>query len=75
MNKEDEEILNEVLDKVIEHLLWTKIVKACAGINSEDTKEFYKTIEIVKKRRNPTFYDMVVDKIFKKPQLLITYNF
>lgn len=71
MTKEDEKSLGELLDKVIDNILWTKICKAWVHTESEKTKDFY---EYMRKKRNPTFYDMIVDKIFKKPQLLITYK-
>ena len=44
MTKEDEKSLGELLDKVIDNLLWTKICKAWVHIESEKTKEFYKYI-------------------------------
>ena len=72
MTKEDEKVLNEVLDKVIDNILWTKVSEAWANVESEKSKEFF---EYIRKKRNPTFYDMVVDKIFKRPQLLISYKF
>ena len=71
MTKEDEKALGELFDKIIESIFWTKVSEAWVGVEKEKTKEFY---EAIKKRRNPTFYDMVVDKIFKRPQLLISYN-
>lgn len=71
MTKEDEKSLGELLDKVIESIFWTKISEAWFRVESEKTKEFY---EYIIKKRNPTFYDMIVDKIFKRPQLLITYK-
>lgn len=63
--------MGELLDKVIDNILWTKICKAWVHTESEKTKKFY---EYIRKKRNPTFYDMIVDKIFKRPQLLITYK-
>ena len=71
MTKEDEKVLGEILDKVIDGILWTKISEAWVRVESEKSKEFY---ESIKKRRNPTFYDMVVDKIYRRPQLLITHK-
>lgn len=71
MTKEDEKSLGELLDKVIDNILWTKICKAWVRVEKEKSKEFY---EYMRKKRNPIFYDMIVDKIFKKPQLLITYR-
>lgn len=71
MTKEDEKSLGELFDKVIDGILWTKICKAWVRVESEKTKEFY---EYIRKKRNPSFYDMIVDKIFKRPQLLITYK-
>lgn len=72
MTKEDEKALGELFDKIVESIFWTKVSEAWVDVEKEKTKEFYKAI---KKRRNPSFYDMVVDKIFKKPQLLLTYKF
>lgn len=71
MTKEDEKVLSEIYDKFIDHIIWTRVAKAWVGVEKEKTKEFY---EAIKKRRNPTFYDMVVDRIFRKPHLLISYN-
>ena len=71
MTKEDEKALSELFDKIVENIFWTKVSEAWADVEKEKTEEFYKAI---KKRRNPTFYDMVVDRIFKKPQLLLSYS-
>ena len=71
MIKEDEKFLGELLDKVIDNILWTKISEAWVKVECEKSKEFY---EYMRKKRNPTFYDMVVDKIYRRPQLLITHK-
>ena len=71
MTKEDEKVLGEILDKVIDNILWTKISEAWVKVEREKSKEFY---EYMRKKRNPTFYDMIVDKIYRRPQLLITHK-
>ena len=72
MTKEDEKALGELFDKIIESIFWTKVSEAWVDVEKEKSKEFF---EYIRKKRNPTFYDMVVDKIFKRPQLLLTYKF
>lgn len=71
MTKEDEYALGKLFDKILDNILWTKISESWFRVEKEKSKEFF---EHIRKKRNPTFYDMVVDKIFKKPQLLITYK-
>lgn len=70
MTKEEEKALGDLFDKVIEGIFWTKICEAWFRVEREKSKEFYENI----RKRNPTFYDMIVDEIFKRPQLLITYK-
>ncbi len=70
MTKEDEKALGDLFDKVIENIFWTKISEAWFRVEKANS-EFY---EYIRKKRNPSFYDMIVDKIFKKPQLLITFK-
>ena len=71
MTKEDEYALGKLFDKVLESIFWTKISEAWFRVEKEKSKEFY---EYIRRKRNPSFYDMIVDKIFKRPQLLITYK-